>query len=264
VIEVGNAGGDRAFIASAQLQKRLRGGTELGLAYTYTDARDRLSAYHDLHEINLGDVPLDGPLDHRRVRTSTYGVPHKITAYAAADLPLGFRASLFYLGHSGQAFTYVVRGDANADGVGIFGGPLRDDPVYVPRSPDDITLAAPGEYPKLAGLVSRIPCLRTQRGHLLRRNSCRDPWANETSARISRIFSLVRGQSLELMADLFNVLNLLDDDWGVRRGIDNNRLLELVGYDHAHSRGIYRVLPVDQEAAEGTHWRFQLGARYVC
>ena len=91
------------------------------------------------------------------------------------------------------------------------------------------------------------------------------------NARIAKLFRLARsGQSLELTADLFNVLNFFDRQWGVRRFVPNNGygeadLLELVGYDQPKGRGIYAVLPVERDViyTEGTRWRLQLGARYV-
>jgi hypothetical protein len=43
VAEIRNSSGDRAFSATAQLHKQFRG-TELSVAYTYTDAKDRMSA----------------------------------------------------------------------------------------------------------------------------------------------------------------------------------------------------------------------------
>jgi hypothetical protein len=87
--------------------------------------------------------------------------------------------------------------------------------------------------------------------------------------------SVVRGQSIEMMADLFNVLNLLDRDWGQVRGAVEefgapsvgNRvgLLELVGYDQDRGRGRYHILaPRAREVAiEQTRWRARLGLRYV-
>ena len=61
VIEVRNSSGDRSYVATAQLQKRFAGGAELGVAYTYTDSKDRLSAAADLASLNIGRVNiLDG------------------------------------------------------------------------------------------------------------------------------------------------------------------------------------------------------------
>src|SRR5438034_10293858 len=99
------------------------------------------------------------------------------------------------------------------------------------------------------------PCLREQRGRLMGRNSCRNPWINITTARVSKVLPIAHGQSVEVTADLFNVLNLLNGEWGLVRqmtyccGDFENahvmRLLELVGYDPTRGRGVYNVLPVN-------------------
>jgi len=41
--------------------------------------------------------------------------------------------------------------------------------------------------------------------------------------------------------------------------------LNLEGYDQAHQRGIYGVIPTDRTIRddESTRWRVQLGARYT-
>jgi hypothetical protein len=82
---------------------------------------------------------------------------------------------------------------------------------------------------------------------------------------LSKEIPTAGGQSIELIADLFNVLNLLDGDWGVQRQYPNTALLHLVGYDEANDRGIYETLPMDRNVRdnEATRWRLQLGARYT-
>jgi hypothetical protein len=194
-----------------------------------------------------------------------YSVPHKITLVGALDLPYRFQLSLFYNGFSGAPYTYRITGDANADGLTAFGGPNFNDPIYVPRDAADITLEDPGQWEALDSYIESRPCLREQRGQLLRRNSCRDPWVSVMNARFSKVIPTASGQSIELIADLFNVLNFLDGDWGVRRFIEETRILTLVGYDAANGRGIYAFDTQDPNIRdhEATRWRMQLGARYT-
>jgi hypothetical protein len=266
VIEVRNASGDRSFAVTAQLQKRFVSGAEIGLAYTYTDAKDRMSAESDLASINIGATNiLDGTLDERGLATSLYSVPHKITLVGAFDLPLKVRFSLFYNGFSGAPYTYRVLGDPNADGVTFLSQPQFNDPVYVPRNAADITLDDPAQWEAMDSFIESQPCLREQRGQLMRRNSCRNTWVSVMNARLSKVFSTVGGQSIELIADVFNVLNLLDAGWAVRRGINDTFILLPVGYDEVNQRGIYLFGPSDPNVrdVEATRWRMQLGARYT-
>jgi hypothetical protein len=86
---------------------------------------------------------------------------------------------------------------------------------------------------------------------------------------VSKAFGAGGGHSVELITDVFNVLNLFDRDWGVQRttpsALGDPEVLELVGYDQANERGVYNVLPVDRNVRDdgATRWRMQLGARYT-
>jgi hypothetical protein len=207
--------------------------------------------------------PVDGSIEDRRVATSFYSVPHKITAVVALDLPRQFRLALFYMGYSGPPYAFTVRGDADA------GRYASNDIIYVPRDSTDIALADPSEYAGLDHIIRSTPCLAKQRGRIMRRNSCRDHWATVVNTRVSKLLSAAHGHTVELTADLFNTLNFLDHDWGVRQFVPQAlaggvELLELVGYDQARGRGIYNVLPVDRNVTdtEATRWRLQLGAKY--
>jgi hypothetical protein len=42
-------------------------------------------------------------------------------------------------------------------------------------------------------------------------------------------------------------------------------ILQLVGYDQAHERGVYDAPPIDRRVRDdgATRWRMQLGARYT-
>ncbi len=255
---------DRSYSITAQLAKHFPNGTELSAAYTYTDAKDRMSLGHDLGGLNLGSAPVDGTLEHRELRTSFWGRPHKVTLVGTVDLPLGFQFGLTYVGISGAAYTYVSRGDPNADGFRPF-SQLSNDAVYVPMDAGDITLADSAEFEALESFIQNEPCLRTQRGRLLQRNSCRDPWVHESGARLAKHFRLAGRRVLEVTADLFNLLSFVDSDWGrVRRtaaDAGSVELLDLVGYDVANGRGVYGVVPVLRREidVEASRWRLQLG-----
>jgi hypothetical protein len=100
----------------------------------------------------------------------------------------------------------------------------------------------------------------------------REPWFSELDARLTKVLPTARGQSLELSADCFNLLNLLDRHWGLARftsgasgGLAQTSLLELAGYDEAHGRGVYRLLaPTLREVDQAqSRWRLRLSARYT-
>jgi hypothetical protein len=275
VTEITNGSGNRAYTLVLQLRKRFRSTAEVVGAYTYTNARDRTDSPGLTGRGNLGLSVLDGTWENPRLSTSLWSRSHKVTVFTTANLPLGMNLGLAYLGLSGAPLTYIVNGDANADGFDNLGAGRFNDAVYVPRDADDITLAPGEQFELLDQYIEQEPCLREHRGELLRRNSCREPWSGRLDARLSERVPGLRSHILEVVADFFNVLNMIDHNWGqVRRTVEDfggssvgNRigLLELVGYDAVRSRGVYRILTPGRRVLDidATRWRVQLSLRYL-
>jgi hypothetical protein len=265
VFPLRNGGGDRSYSVTTQVEKHFSGGTELSAAYTYTDAKDRMSFPGDRGGVNASSTPVDGTLNDRALRPSFWARPHKVTIVGTANLPYGVRMGITWIGMSGEPYTYVAQGDPNADGFRPFD--TSNDAVYLPKDAGDITLSDQGEYAELDSVIQSQRCLRIQRGRLMARDSCRDPWQNETTLRLSRLVHLAGRRAVEVTVDLFNLFNFIDGDTGlVRRtvGGDGNAvpLLQLVGYDTAHSRGIYEFAPVSRSQIDvnASRWRIELGA----
>jgi hypothetical protein len=267
VVALGSDGRDQSLALSLQAEKRLGNGATLTASYTYTDARDLLSAAQGDLDAAVDATTVASPLEHS-LRPNAWGAPHRVTLLVAADLPLHFAVSLFYAGQTGSAFTYTVAGDANADGY-------INDPIYVPadaRPDGDVSLvvedslagvapAGPAAYQELAAFLHSQPCVASQRGRLMARNSCRNPWQSETQARLARAFTL-GARSLTVTLDVFNVLNLVSAQWGQVHGVSDSQILRLVGYDVERGRGVYQFVAPDrhQVDVQASRWRMQLGA----
>jgi hypothetical protein len=160
----------------------------------------------------------------------------------------------------------VVSNDANADGLS------SNDLVYVPLYATDIALATPSDWTRLNDYINSEPCLNSQRGRIMSRNTCRNPWQTFLDARVSKAIPTMRGQSVEISLDLFNLPRLLgtvlDNNWGVvntTSGNENLTLLTLSGYSTAVQRGIYRLsLPLRRQVSvDASRWKMQFGARYM-
>ncbi len=166
--------------------------------------------------------------------------------------------SFYYVGESGRPFTYRAwgvgrRGDLNADGSNV------NDPIYVPRHAFDTNeirfsghSAQAGADTSAAAQAERVSrqqaaferfiqsssCLRRQRGRILERNSCREPWSHTTVLSVRQAIPIAGG-GLEAELDLFNVLNLLDSDWGLFR-VAEPAVLQHVGQTRDGEQPIFR------------------------
>jgi len=267
-VKVFNKNGGRVFSGTLQLRKDLANFVDASVAYTHTQARDRISLTSSQALSNFQFAPLDGSIQDRYLRPSLFDRPHRVTLTATTNLPMGFNAGLIYVGQSGAPYTWTVSGDVNADGIS------GNDLAFIPNSPEQISLQDPSQYEALSNFIDSQQCLREAKGDFVRRGSCRNPWSNILDVRLGwKSPEFVKGQHLEVQADIFNFMNLLYNRWGLSEqdsSFENHaaQFLRAVGYDAANNRPVYsfteptRVRSVVYSPTR-SRWRMQIGARYV-
>lgn len=270
-----NKSADRSSLVTFQLQKSFESGLSFSGSYTRSKTEDLMSLTSSRATSNLQNTPLVGTLDDRRLGLSGFDVPHKIALSGSANLPFGLQASMVFTARAGTPYAYVYSNDANGDGI------VTNDLFYVPRDQNDITLAVPADWDKLNAFIVSEPCLREQRGRIMERTSCRNPWQKFVDVRFSKGIALTNGQTFQVTADIFNFANLIKRDWGIVRetaAFQQVNLLTMVSsgttqYDtrgtasQSDDRGIYTVpsaLPALRRAnVNSSRWRIQLGGKYT-
>jgi hypothetical protein len=135
--------------------------------------------------------------------------------------------SVIYTGNSGAPFDFVYgagsgsgSGDANADGQS------QNDLIYVPKNatdPNEILFSATAQATAaqqaaaFESFISSNPCLNSQRGTIMTRNSCRNPWVNEFDVSAAQSLGKFGGpafRNLQVRLDVINFGNLLNKNWG--------------------------------------------------
>ncbi len=266
-VKVFNKNGGQVFNGTLQLQKEIRDLVDVSVAYSYTNARDLISLTSSQALSNFQFSPLDGDIQNRNLRPSAFDRTHRVTLTATSQLPYGFNAGVIYTGQSGQPYTWTVNGDVNGDGVG------GNDIAFIPGDESQITLQDPTQYEALKNFIDSQPCLRQAKGRLMQRGECRNPWQNLFNVRLGwNSPEFVKGQRLELQADIFNVLNLLNPEWGLfeqdaQFETHGSQFLRAVGYDTEKNRPIYTfsepTVRTTVYSPTSSRWRMQIGARYV-
>ena len=231
---------------------------------------------------------VSGRHDDLSTGTSLYDLPHRVVlagTYTAPWRRWTTDVSFYYVGESGTPLTYVAwgvkgKGDLNADGSNT------NDPVYVPRSALDTTEIVFSGFSNAAGadnsaaakalrvsqqqtafdrLIDGTECLRQQRGRIMERNSCREPWSHTTIASVRQAIPVARGHTLTAQLDVFNVLNLLSSDWGRYQTADS-KLLEQAGQTPGpQAQPIFRfdtARPPWLVSATESAYQLQLSLRY--
>ncbi|WP_158501575.1 TonB-dependent receptor [Vitiosangium sp. GDMCC 1.1324] len=267
-VKVFNKNGGRVLNATLQLRKEIQDIVDVSVAYSYTDARDRISLTSSQALSNFQFSPIDGDIQDRYLRPSAFDRTHRITLTAIGTLPYGFNAGVIYTGQSGLPYTWVVNGDVNADGIS------GNDLAFIPANASQISLQDPSQYEALNKFIDSQDCLRQAKGRLVQRGECRNPWQNFLNLRLGwNSPEIAKGQRLEIQADIFNVLNLVNPKWGLfeqaaQFETHSSQFLRAVGYDKDNNRPIYAF--TEPTAVTNTvysptlsRWRIQLGARYV-
>ena len=293
VIELRNNSRNHAYQLSTRLEKRFSEGTATTAHYTFSRVRDVQTPLRVNNPgiVNWASRAVSGRHDDLSPGISLNDVPHRIVFAGTHRAPWrrwSTEFSLYYVGESGSPFTYLAsgavrgRGDLNADGSNT------NDPIYVPHSASDageirfaqftrpvlvpgggrrtdtVTVAQQAEA--FERFIERTPCLRRQRGQILERNSCREPWSHTSIASVRQRIPL-GSRALEAQLDVYNLLNLLNREWGHYR-VAAPALLEHVGQTAGApetAQPIFRFNPTAPEwttlPAESS-FQLQLGLRY--
>jgi hypothetical protein len=268
VLRYSNRAGDRSTALSATLAATWSNGSAQA-GYQWSRTRDVISLLNPGAELAFQNAPIDGALEDRRLTRSELDVPQNFVLNAVVELPRGMAAALLFRAQPGRPFSYVALGDANADGV------QSNDLMYVPRNASDVSLTNPDLYPALDAFIESDPCLRSQRGRIVSRNSCRNPSVLTLDTRLSKKLNLRGGSRFEVALDVFDLPNLLNGSWGLVRETTSRQQLEVLkvaGWDPVANRPRYTVpatldgrpvLPArDRVLLNESRWRMQLGARY--
>src|SRR4029079_12591900 len=116
---------------------------------------------------------------------------------------------------------------------------------------------------------------------LMERNTCSNPWVHMVNLRLGKRIATFGTQQMGITADLFNLLNLINNDWGLQRSNFGQSTefeqrvapINLAGFDdrgtadRADDRPKYAVPAVvptrAQVVVNSSRWRIQLGLKYV-
>jgi hypothetical protein len=177
---------------------------------------------------------------------SEFAREHTIVVAPTVKLPYGFQVSGILRAFSGLPWTPRYNFDINGDGA-------SNDRVFVPTEFQLFqgnALAFTGTAAEqqaqrllLERKIRGTPCLRENRGTIIERSACVNPWQKILDAKLRKQVNTIAGQSVQIDLDFFNVLNGLNSRWGRRLDVSssNEALLIPRGFDTASRRFRYEV-----------------------
>lgn len=191
------------------------------VAYTYGMSKDISNgirnSFQSNYEVNPAIVPGNPQLSF-----SNFDLRHRIVATWGGNLVWNkmnaTSMTFFYSGQSGSPYSLVY-----ASGGNPFGNAANANLPYIPRDQNDIRLVDKGSYTAaqqwtdLNAFIEGDKYLKDHRGQYAERNALRTPWNHELDMKLMHEFKISKtdkSKSLQLSFDVFNVLNLLNNDWG--------------------------------------------------
>ena len=196
---------------------------------------------------------------------------------------------LVYEGAPNYATSYYVSGDVNNDGITF------NDLMFIPKDPSQIKLVNSSTvtvggvaYPdqrdqttlwnQLNTFIANNPYLSKHRGEFAERNAYVLPWTHKLDLNFTQDIRFTSGKNkhtIRLTADIYNLTNLLNKDWGVFYVPTTTAPLTLTGIDTDGKTPIYRFPFLDQtkqlpqsrpytpSSSIGSRWQLQIGVRYL-
>ena len=190
-------------------------------AYTYGVSKDLSNGIRNSFQSNFEVNPAITP-NNAQLAYSNFDLRHRIVATVGTNWIWNAvnttSLSFFYSGQSGNPYSVVYNSGGNP-----FGNAANANLPYIPRDQSDIRLVDNGSYTAaqqwadLDKLISNDPYLKSRRGQYAERNGLRTPWNHDLDLKLMHEFKLSKTnkyQSLQISFDVFNVLNLLNNDWG--------------------------------------------------
>ena len=185
-------------------------GLDVLLGYAYTEAEDvspMTSSTAESNFENLATIDINNPI----AADSNYVVPQRVTLrldygrtfFADAET----RVTLFGYWNEGQAQSYAMNG-GDLEGDGFFGRHL----LYIPSGPNDPNVIFDPGFDQ-AEFFAWVASEGLSPG-LTERNQRNADWTTRFDLRISQDIPLPGDLSGRLYLKVYNIGNLLNDDWG--------------------------------------------------
>ncbi|MDN3656702.1 TonB-dependent receptor [Ferruginibacter paludis] len=188
-------------------------------AYTYGMSKDITNgirnSWESSYNVNPTNTPSNSPMAY-----SNFDLRNRIVATWSGNLAWNktniTSLSFFYAGTSGSPYSLIYQSAP-------FGSGSNAPLPYIPRNQSDIVLVDKGSYTAaqqwsdLDAFISSDKYLNSRRGKYAERNGLRTPWNHDLDMKLMHEFRLSKTnkfKSLQLSLDIFNVLNLINSDWG--------------------------------------------------
>ena len=267
------------YSLSLKAEKKFPFGLDLMASYTFTQAKAVNGVVSSVAQSAWRTYYTHGNPNSPEIANSAFNTPHQIKASAYYTKEYGrdkmFRTTigLIYTARSGSPYSIIYNGDVNGDGYAgndLFYIPTDeqiDQMTFVQGANDKYTPAE--QAANLKQWIAGQQYLKDHRGEYYERFADNMPIEHHFDLHLAQAFRLKTGKmvhNLELSADIINIGNLLNKDWG--RTYGSNYVSEYFYPVTYAGNGTYKFLqkpdydmfPVNDLLSR---WRGQIGLKYT-
>ncbi|MCF2487568.1 TonB-dependent receptor [Dyadobacter sp. CY347] len=248
------------FVADASV--RIGRDGYVNASYTINSSKDNSSYNCCVANTSTGLPVKDDP------RKLNYGYSdqqfrNKLVINGAAPSIAGFQLGATLIGIGGSRYNFLIGGNTSLNGDFV----LNNDLAYVfdpnnPSTPESISKGINDLLSNPETDKSIKDYINSNIGRVAERNGGENPFYTNIDLRLTKAIRIVKNQNIELSADAFNFLNILNKEWGRNYNRGNTNLLNVNGFDQATQQYKYAVQNIATRPIGGTPWRIQLGLRY--
>ena len=252
------------------------------VAYTAMTAKDA-SVSGSTASTMWGSKMTFGNSNDFTVGNSNNYIPHRIIANIGykKEWSTMFTTSVGLLYEAAPNYTtsVIYNGDLNNDG-------FNNDLMYVPKSSSDIKLTqASGDtrtvaqiWTDLDNFISNNPYLSQHRGEIVSRNAMVLPWTHRVDLNFTQDINFKvnnNKHTLKITADIYNLTNLINSNWGVNQIPTTVAPLSFVKLDTDGKTPIFSFpyldatnkvpysQPFKNDIGLGSRFQVQIGVRYL-
>ncbi|MEY2882873.1 MAG: hypothetical protein RL490_597, partial [Pseudomonadota bacterium] len=265
----------------ARFDKRWENGFRLGGAYTFQRVKDQNPGTSSVAFSNYTNAAATDP-NFAAYGTSNYQRDDAFRLVAGYDAALFgdnmTRVELFFNSLSGPRFSYTFADQASGNNrSAVFGvtGTNNRYNIYVPNvssatADPRVTYATGFDFAGFQNFIQNSE-LNKYQGQIAPKNIGKAPRYNKLDLSIRQEVPFVFGGKIELLADIENVLNLINSDWGVIKQVAFPYYGTLVNvscgnapctsYTYANRSGSTFVPPAQAVNFNGSLWGIRFGVR---
>ncbi|WP_339756675.1 carboxypeptidase regulatory-like domain-containing protein [uncultured Winogradskyella sp.] len=265
-----NSDKGRIFNGTLKAQQTFGTGFYTSLAYNYLNAKDVNSIEAEITGDAFAGNAISGNANDDVLSYSKYGDTHRFIGVGSKKFEYGkgkfaTTISTFFEYARGGRYNYTYGGDINGDGSNF------NDLIYIPTSSEvqQMQFSGAGQADAFESFIKQDDYLNDNRGSYAERYGALSPWRGRWDLKILQDYNFKIGEkthTIQFSADVLNVGNLLNSEWGV---VEVPNSVQPLGVSvDSNNEPIYTfdgnlTKTFSSDVSLLSRWQAQFGIRYI-